>query len=845
MNLPSTVVVSLDKAGGSPMTEIGGKAANLASLLRAGFPVPKGIVITTAAFARFVEVNGFGPGTKPEGVRAADLPPDVSAALESALKELGGPVAVRSSGVAEDLAGASYAGQYETVLGVEAHGAGPALLRCWSSAFNERVLGYHQASGHHGIPPMAVLIQIMVPAQIAGVAFTANPVTGDKEVMVNAVQGLSDRLVSGEVDADQWSVRDGEVERHASGTRVLAVDQVIGIADLARRVETHFGSPQDIEWAMADGDIHLLQARPITTLTPSTTEAPIVAPPGYWEREASHAPQPLTPFTRSIFYGVVNGGLAPAVAEFGALIETIEYRDIGGWTYMRAVPLGGGKDRPAPPGWLMPLLIRLIRPMRKRIRRSVEAVRTDLSAQVIDQWQQQWRTELVSQIAARRSVALADLSDEELKAELRSALELFEQGARRHFLLHLAICLPLAEIAFCSRELIGWDESKIWDLLAGLSTMSTEPARRLAQLAATIAARPALQEILERNGPEVVDRLVAADESFAEGLADYMDRFGGRALSYETADLTLAESPELTASLIRDQLKRGFDPKITTAEMTKRRQATLAEARDRLAARDPADRERWEKALARAETAYPVREDNVFYTISAPLALVRYAALEIGNRLRDRSQLVAASDVFFLTREGAAEALDDGRPRVDVVAQGQAELNRVRAHPGPANYGKDPGPPPPLDALPPGARLVNQALLWYVERIFQTQNSGQDGTSEEIRGIAASAGRYRGQVRIVMGENEFGKLGSGDVLVCPMTSPAWSVLFPTIGALVTDNGGILSHPAIIAREYRIPSVVATGNATKRLRDGQIVTVDGTTGVVEATEPPTRTHRPDA
>ena len=155
------------------------------------------------------------------------------------------------------------------------------------------------------------------------------------------------------------------------------------------------------------------------------------------------------------------------------------------------------------------------------------------------------------------------------------------------------------------------------------------------------------------------------------------------------------------------------------------------------------------------------------------------------------------------------------------------------AHPGPASYGKDPGPPPPFASLPPEARLANEGFLWAVDRIMGPQAQAEPGANGVVTGIPAAPGSYTGPVRVIRSEAEFDRLRAGDVLVCPVTSPVWSVLFPSIGALVTDSGGVLSHPAIIAREYGIPAVVATGNGTSVLCDGQVVTVDGTAGVVRA------------
>ncbi|HEY3476971.1 MAG TPA: PEP-utilizing enzyme, partial [Anaerolineales bacterium] len=156
------------------------------------------------------------------------------------------------------------------------------------------------------------------------------------------------------------------------------------------------------------------------------------------------------------------------------------------------------------------------------------------------------------------------------------------------------------------------------------------------------------------------------------------------------------------------------------------------------------------------------------------------------------------------------------------------------AHPGPASYGKAPPRPPSFEAFPPEARHLMRVLMWQMENMLVKPDNPQATQSDRtaLYGLAASPGQYTGPVRIIMSESEFGRLQAGDVLVCPTTQPPWSVLFPTIGALVTDSGGILSHPAIVAREYRIPAVVAAGNATRLLKDGQVVTVDGDRGSIE-------------
>jgi pyruvate,water dikinase len=518
--------------------------------------------------------------------------------------------------------------------------------------------------------------------------------------------------------------------------------------------------------------------------------------------------------------------------EFGILAETVELAQIGGWEYLRLVPLGG-KDRPAPPAWMMPLLIRLVPRLRRRIAGAVAAARSDKAGRFVEQWYQQWQPDLAARIALLRDTDLAGAGDAELDAHTTGSLALLREGIDIHFLLLGALMPILAELVFACREMLGWPDEEALELLAGLSATSTEPARRLAELAVIASGRPEVRRLAEAS-IGTAGRLAAADPDFAQAVAAYQREFACRALRYEIADPSLAETPELTLRLIADQLARGYDPAAGAEALTRHRAATADRARAALAGHPPGDRERFERALARAERAYPVREDNEFFTVSVPLALLRYRLLEIGRRLAARGQLGRRDDVFFLTADEARAALQDGESRTALVTRRKAERAFAEQHPGPASYGKDPGPPPSLDALPAEARFLMTALLWYLDRVIGAASSSraQQAGAQVLDGIAASPGRYTGPARVVMDEFDFGKLRPGDVLVCPVTSPVWSVLFPSIGALVTDTGGLLSHPAIIAREYGVPAVVATGNATALLRDGQAVTVDGATGRIE-------------
>jgi pyruvate,water dikinase len=609
------------------------------------------------------------------------------------------------------------------------------------------------------------------------------------------------------------------------------------VAELARRVERYRGTPQDIEWALAGSDLVLLQARPITTLPDQPVEpvpVPVEVPPGFWEREASHAPKPWTPMSLSVGSGEPrNKAIRRMFGEFGLLADTLEFAQIGGWDYSRLVPLGG-KDRAPPPAFLMRLLVRLVPIMRRRVADAVAAIRSDKAGRLVEQWYDEWLPELDARIAELREVDLEALDDPALDADTGRAAELLRWGTEIHFALHGALAPILADLAFTCQEQLGWSDQEFLVLLAGLSSTSTQPAHRLAELGRLAAERPAVCAMLARVDRGTADRLATADPEFAEAFADYQHDFSIRALRYEIADPSLAETPELTLRLLADQLTHGYDPSAEAATLAEHRRVAVDRARAALSRHATAERERFERALSRAERAYPVHEDNEFFTLSVPVALLRYRLLELGRRLVAREQFFQPDDVFFLTLDEARAALRDGEDRRELVTRRRGERAFIEQHPGPPTYGKPPGPPPSLDALPPEPRFLMKALVWYIDRVLEASsaNREQRPDGDVLDGIAASPGRYTGPVRVIMDESRFDRLRSGDVMVCPITSLVWSVLFPSVGALVTDTGGVLSHPAIIAREYRVPAVVATGNATGLLLDDQIVTVDGTAGRIE-------------
>lgn len=802
----SDVILHLDDPRAADPEVAGQKAATLARLRADGFAVPDGFVVAARACG---DLDQRG----------------VASALHDALESMGGAaaVAVRSSAVAEDLDDASYAGIYESVLGVRgADAVVEAVRRCVASAGAERAAVYAMGPAS----PMAVLVQRMVDAEAAGVAFSADPVTGEREIaVVSAVRGLGERLVDGSAVPDEWAVRGDDVDERSLTEGSLDAEQVRRVAVLARRLEDHRGRPQDVEWAWDGEQLWLLQSRPITVLP---REPGLDLPEsGTWMKDRTHYPEPVTPFGASVYLPALGAGISTMCDEFGLLIETVEQRSVGGEIYGRPVP-AGGKEGPPPPWWLLAALSRIVPPIRRRCAAARRAVRSGLVDELPRRWQDEWREQFMVDAERLSDPDMAELDDDALLERLDEAIDLLDRGQRVHFRLFIPFLLPVHQLVETCGDLLGWDTARALGLVAGRSEASTAPTRALRALAERLADEPAAEKAVE-----TLDLAALADVPDAWAAFDgYRRRWGVRAAGYDPGSPTLTEQPHLLLRWVRDAMA-GLDSGVSTHDG-----ADLTEARAMLADREAGDRERFEAALTRAEAVYGLREDNILWTDNVPCGVIRLVVMEVGRRLHERGHLDAPDDVAFLEVDEVRRALRDGSDERETARRRRAERAWVSAHPGPPFLGDEPAPMPDVRGLPHEARRVNGALMWAMGEEYPTPaESGQEATPDDaavlLHGAGASPGSYTGPARVVSDESQFAKLQPGDVLVCRITTPSWSILFGRAGAVIADGGGALSHSAIVAREHRIPAVLATGEATSTLRDGELVSVDGVTGLVRA------------
>lgn len=797
---------------------VGRKAAALGELTNKGFRVPPGFVVSVEALR---QVLGDLVGTEKNDVATrriseAPLPGDLTAELAEAYQPYAATlVAVRSSGIAEDLAGASFAGQYESVLNVSGWKAlVEAVRECWRSALSARISAYRGSEAGPVSATMAVLVQRMVPADAAGVAFSANPVTGNRsEVVINATPGLGEQLVAGSVTPEEWVVSSGVATRGSGPDKVVTEEQALEIAALATRVADYAGTPQDIEWALASNQLWLLQARPITALPPEPDNGSV--PDGFWIRD-SYSPHPQRVFPRSLVLDRLNEYNQHIIAY--TLIDRVEFAEINGWMYSRGTFLTEPEQ------------------INAAIDRIVKAVAADEPGERVRVWHELTQPRLEQSIDRLRKIDLLALSDQQLREHLAAARALADDALEQHFLAGGAASICWGQLGRTCEELLGWGPAEVLRLVTGLPSKTTEPTWELSRLATLAAQCEQTRAMIEEPAPETRGELASADPAFSAEFERYLHRYGMRTLSHDITEQTLAEQPNFILALIRDLLIGNYDPNVTIRALQQDREAATAELHAALADSQE-DRTRVDTLIERARRAYPVRDDSAYYT-NMTRAAVRLAAVEVASRLADRGQIPDTDAIFDLTIDDVMDALVDKEDRHATVAMQRRRYAEAQANPGPPVLGR-PGPLPSwavsrdwIDELPEQAAATMHVVDW-VGRVTAPMACGESDAT--LHGIAASVGRYTGPARVILDESEFGKLRHGDVLVCPETTAQWSMLFPLVGALVTNTGGRLSHPAIIAREYGIPAVVATTYATTAVVDDQLLTVDGTTGEVWVSE----------
>ena len=856
------------------LEQAGGKGASLARMAAAGLPVPGGFHVSTAAYRRYVEENhlrdkilsAVAHATTPTAIAQASgqiqsliengtMPNDIAAIIRQHYEDLGAdtPLAVRSSATAEDLPDASFAGQLETFLNVRgADAVLDAVKRCWASLWTARAIDYRR---RQAIPSqdigIAVIVQQLVPAQVAGVAFTANPVTGARdELMINAAWGLGEAIVSGRVTPDtivinkqtgaitsqQIANKEIMTVRSLEGTReepvpldkrqqaALEPEQAAELARLAVQIEHLYGQPMDLEWAMSDGQIFIVQARPVTALPEAKPPLDWKLPREgrkYWRTSVAELlPDPLSPLFATLALPLWNHALQDVTESLGIqFMKRVTLTTIHGYVYYDFALTGWQTARLIV---TLPFLI----PRLVRIRREAQA-----------RWAEGSRPSYKSVASTWAARDLTAIPAVEL---LAGTQEIVSAAANYYVSIQLVLgMVNLSESSFTGvyrllkRQtdppaptfLLGFDsepiraEKSLYDLAMW--------ARQHGELAAYLA-RTSGKEIAaacESQSPPIADQ--QSWREFSALLADHLRHFGHAVYDLDFSKSIPAEAPASLVETIKYFLAgRGRNPYERQASAA----AARAQATDSLFARLGSLRLRlFQRVLRWAQSWTPAREDAIA-DVGLGWPVLRRILREVGRRLVAAGAIAHCDEIFWLKWEelqNAAQALDAGRP----------VENYSRAITERRNTWKQAKSVTPPVALPVkgGRRLFGlDVTRWMPARSSQSV----DGI---IKGFGASPGKVTGPACVIHGPEEFEQMKPGDILVAQITTPAWTPLFAMASAIVTDVGGPLSHSSIVAREYGVPAVLGTGVATHRIHPGQNITVDGTTGTVTSLD---RSRDPD-
>jgi rifampicin phosphotransferase len=866
----------------------GGKAANLGELVGAGFPVPAGFCVTTAAYDLVVADAGLGPtlaelaGTQPEDTARlarlagearshlsdAIVPDFLAQAIAEAYEGLGDgetvPVAVRSSATAEDLPQASFAGQQDTylnVVGVES--VLDAVRRCWASLWTDRAVSYRAKNGidPHSVR-LAVAVQRMVGASVAGVLFTANPVTGRRrQAVIDASPGLGEAVVSGMVNPDHFVVNTatGEiVERRLGDKRVaimagsaggtqrveleageegasLSDGQVLALARLGERVEEHYGMPQDTEWAIDDGGIWLLQARPITTLFPLPEGAPTKEEDlrVYFSFSVAQGVyRPLTPMGIQTFRLITSAlatlaGRPPRNPYRGAPFFT----EAAGRIFVDITPVLRSKRGRRLFEWAMrnmeartvdivrhlaadPRLSPVPTPMRPVLDTILTVfVRGRIPLRVVEALA---RPEKARARAARVEAQFRAAEDVPPDAAecLAAAERLLLEGPPDM----LPYIPPVFAAGLAANALAG-------KLLGGLATdderrvamralphnPTTEMDLALWSLAKEARADPDIARMLGEIPPERLAeeyRGGSLPPKLQTSLAGFLRLYGHRGVA--EIDLGLprwSEDPAYILSVLANYLRLDDPeaaPDVQFARATREAEQMVDELIRRATNKGRLRGALVRFLLGRARALSGLREMPKFCIVLL-MAHARELLWTVGRELAETGRLQSAGDIFFLSVPEAWAALagEDLRPVVrDRRAVYEQEIGRRHVPRLLLSDGTEPTP---------GTHHA----------------TGSDGV---LRGTPASGGVVTQKAHVILDPGEAG-LEPGEILVAPSTDPGWTPLFLTAGGLVMEMGGPMSHGAIVAREYGIPAVVGVPDATELIETGRRITLDGSAGEV--------------
>ncbi|MEW6554797.1 MAG: PEP/pyruvate-binding domain-containing protein [Actinomycetota bacterium] len=851
---------------------VGHKAASLARLVGAGLPVPPAFCITSSAYRGHIDGKGIAAEIESlkrdaaklttkevkdalekirRDIAAAPLSSGLCGELEQAYRELAaGSVAVRSSATAEDLPGTSFAGQYDSFLDVTGlDGLLGTVKRCWASLWTERAFDYRRKNGFEQLGvDMAVIVQEMVPAEAAGVVFTADPVTARADrITIEAVTGLGDSLVSGRAAPDRFIVsRRGLLMLSSSASNpCIGEDTARIICLMAMRAEAVFGCPLDLEWAIAAGRVFLLQARPITALGRERS----------WEdrqvwsniNAGEVLPDVVTPATWSLVqiivfqvFGSIFGrigldfgdntivGQIAGRAYFNLNTMTGAIRSFPGLRRMDVGQALGGaqgglsgegsqlQEVSIPDGDVPDLDFSLGKVLARAP--AFLAWFHSLSSEKGRDFIAELRTE----IADIQDIDISRAGEDEIVARIDRVLRLMAESDAILGVAARGMYYFMTLDRLCGTWLKQYRGISANRLCSGLAGMrSADAGFELWGLALAAHAEPGLRDaVLSGTSFEALEDIFRDDlaaAGFFSGWRRFMLEHGHHSRGeLELRNRRWSEDPAFVLDVLRGYLLSmdKVDPLAKLRENEMVREELTSRCRRLLA--NPIKRLFFDHVLRQAQQGLLMRE-NVKNEAVKGVAFIRTLLLELGRRMASRDLLDEPEDIFFLYLEEIDGVLrDEDRETV------REEIRRRRA-----DYERN------LAITPP--KLI-YGRFDPEDFIPDEIDSGVD----ELKGLAVCPGVVSGPARVML-RSDVGQVQPGEIMVAPFTDPGWTPHFLTAAGIVMDLGGLLSHGSIVAREYGIPTVVNVGPATRIIKTGQIVQVDGDRGTVRILKDAPRQH----
>ena len=815
---------NFENIGSEDISLAGGKGVSLAELTRAGFPVPPGFVILTGAFEFFLEKSGLkgeiGQTEEIYGkILEAPMPPEIEEKAREYFHELGSErVAVRSSATAEDTAEAAWAGQLESYLDIDEAHVIESIKKCWASLYAEKAVRYREQKG---INPenisIAVVIQQMVHASFSGVAFSVNPVNPNAgTIIIEAGQGLGISVVSGEISPARYTVTRTplKIMNKTSGTcsETLPDNSILDLAQTILDIERHFGYPVDVEWVWCEDRFGIVQSRPITSLKNDPD-----IPKGIWSNVnlAEVIPGLIPPLVS----GFVTEILRPCFCKLlGISPESEIIRDIKGRLYWNVSILQKWFTDAVGDYFIMTDLFGGTTGAEKPKMRLSARVKLRLSNFMLKAYIKSYTDDkrFKRMVGSARSVSESYIKrvstvenpGELLKItdEISSSLGIFMFAALSGILYQTSFYFLF--LALCRKWLKGDGNRTAHELVAsgGSQLQMVQVFVALWKIGRIFSANSALKErIFKAEDTAEMIRIIQSDDEAYRAWREFSDEYGYRTINEINFSLPRwNEDPSFIFSILKNysEAPEEMDPARKFARLGETQALKLREMTKAL----PFPKSYiLNNFLRRGRKGLDDRENAKaeFMRILVPL---RMAYLKIGTNLVSRNLVNKREDIFMLSPSELKDVVSSGKDIRSLIE----ERNEI--------YGKY-------------SRLDMPEFFADVDLKLPVTPLDSTETQSVLKGLAVSHGKIRGTARVINDMTEISRLRPGDILVTDHTDPGWTPVFVTIGGVITNIGGLLSHAAIVAREYGLPAVANVKDATRLIQDGRTIFLDGDTGTI--------------